>query len=312
MHEETINNLRTKIYATLRPILAGRKCILLDVPYYDNIGDLLIWEGTHCFLNDSKITCLFTASMDTFTYPEIDRNVVILLQGGGNFGDIWIQHQKFRAKVIAHYPHNKIFILPQTVYFEDEAIMKADALELAKHPDLTIIARDNLSYDLLKKFYGTNNIMLLPDMAFCISKGLNRTNQKTGKTLFFKRTDKEVNVSKINKVEEIVPAKAEIHEWPTMEPGFALPIIWRIPLSLSYRFHFNKDIVWSNLVRPLYVKIGVDFINQYDDVFTTRLHGCILSILLGKNITFFDNSYGKNYSFYNTWLKEDKNINFVC
>ena len=55
-------------------------------------------------------------------------------------------------------------------------------------------------------------------------------------------------------------------------------------------------------------KEGVRFISPYREVETTRLHGCILSILLGKKITLIDNSYGKNGNFYNTWLSDLDNV----
>ena len=51
-------------------------------------------------------------------------------------------------------------------------------------------------------------------------------------------------------------------------------------------------------------KEGVRFISPYRQIETTRLHGCILSILLGKEVTLVDNSYGKNRNFYHTWLTD--------
>ena len=39
--------LREEIYSSLTK-LVGNKCILLDAPYYHNIGDVLIWTGVQC------------------------------------------------------------------------------------------------------------------------------------------------------------------------------------------------------------------------------------------------------------------------
>ena len=41
--------LREKIFATLVPLI-NKTCIFLDAPYYHNIGDVLIWEGTKSFI----------------------------------------------------------------------------------------------------------------------------------------------------------------------------------------------------------------------------------------------------------------------
>ena len=38
-----ILQLRNNIAQSLKMVI-GRKCILLDVPYYHNIGDVLIWN----------------------------------------------------------------------------------------------------------------------------------------------------------------------------------------------------------------------------------------------------------------------------
>ena len=52
---------------------------------------------------------------------------------------------------------------------------------------------------------------------------------------------------------------------------------------------------------------GVKFINEYEEVYTTRLHGYILSVLLAKRVYMIDNSYGKNSNFYNTWMTDFEN-----
>ena len=43
-----ILQLRNNIAQSLKMVI-GRKCILLDVPYYHNIGDVLIWKGEMSF-----------------------------------------------------------------------------------------------------------------------------------------------------------------------------------------------------------------------------------------------------------------------
>lgn len=40
---------------------------------------------------------------------KIKKDTIILLQGGGNFGDIWDIHE-FKRKVIRNYPENRIII----------------------------------------------------------------------------------------------------------------------------------------------------------------------------------------------------------
>ena len=113
--QEKIQQLKGCIYNSLVHLIDG-DYVLLDVPYYTNIGDTLIWEGTKHFLKNIPHKCLYTASVETYKNRPLPPDTVILLQGGGNFGDLWRRHQDLRLEVIRAYPKNKIIILPQTVF----------------------------------------------------------------------------------------------------------------------------------------------------------------------------------------------------
>lgn len=304
-----IKELQTYIANALLPEIKCRKVVLLDVPYYTNIGDTLIWQGTHDFLRQQGIKCMFTASKESFDFRALPKDYVILLQGGGNFGDIWEQHQLFRRRVIETYRDNKIIILPQTIFFEKEDNLLRDAHALARHPDLLIIGRDTNSYDILKKHYHANRVAMLPDMAFCIDFTKFKMPEAVGnRVLFFERRDVEMNHG--YKYSTAVPPEAEVHEWPLMEKPDAT---WRTKWAcrIENRLPRCYDAYWDMIMRPYYVNTGIQFIGRYTKVYTTRLHGAILSVLLDKDVVLFDNSYGKNSSFYNSWLKYIDNIKLV-
>ena len=114
LFDKKIIELKSLIYKTLSPYLSS-KCAFLELPYYPNVGDLLIWEGTEKFIEDHGMECVYKASRWSYKYRRLDKNITILLQGGGNFGDIWRPCQDFRLKVIRDYMDNPIIILPQSV-----------------------------------------------------------------------------------------------------------------------------------------------------------------------------------------------------
>ena len=60
-----IGKLRKKLVETLIP-LVDNDYVLVDLPYYSNVGDLLIWEGTECVLAKSKKKCIGRYSKETF------------------------------------------------------------------------------------------------------------------------------------------------------------------------------------------------------------------------------------------------------
>lgn len=296
---------------TLLPLVQA-DYVYWDLPYYTNIGDTLIWQGTCDFLKNVKYRCLSMNSKDTWRFKRLNPSTVILLQGGGNFGDLWVQHQDFRLKIIQQYPNNRIIILPQTVFFNDEKRMQADAKLMAQHKDLHICARDNHSFELLQKHFSANHLYNLPDMAFCINPNLLKSKRVPSqpKTLLLKRTDKELADCDFTKY-IIEPEEIELHDWPTMEQ---YPRSLRILDALLRRRRYLRDIpdIYANMFfRKDLVETGIAFVSCYQNVYTTRLHVAILSVLLEKPFVFFDNSYGKNKQFYDSWLSDVEQIRFI-
>lgn len=305
--EEKSRQLRNQIEDALLPLIDD-DYVLWDLPYHNNIGDLLIWEGEVSFLRNIQYRCLDEASKDTCTFPSLSAHTVILLHGGGNFGDVWRDMQDFRLAVMKRYPDNKIIIFPQTVFYENKALIKEDARIMGQHKNLTICARDRVSYELLKEYF-SNKILLVPDMAFCIPpmqlKKYSRTIKE--KTLFLKRSDKEF---KNTNYAFQTNYSVIVSDWPSMEHSdwvqIGMHCIWKFN-RLHMPFFTN---CYAKFYRKELIKKGVRFISSYKEVYTTRLHVAILSVLLGKSFHIFDNSYGKNRAFYETWLNEVDNAIF--
>ncbi len=308
--EQLIQNLQQIIIDKLE-YLIDRDYVLLDIPYYNNFGDTLIWEGELEFLKRNCHKLLYQSDCDNYNKNKVLEDSIILLQGGGNFGDLWVRNNDFRKKVITENPNNKIIIFPQTVYYQNEENMLEDAELYSKHNNITICARDSKSYDLLKKHF-SNNILLVPDMAFFVNvnKFISTTEEKN-RSLFFKRTDKEL-LSDIKP--SFIPDDIDTSDWINPDTKLLNRIAFsRVITSPLYRLNRNIlnryfDFYWSNYRKNQHIRLAVNQINPYEKIYATRLHCCILSILLNKKIFLMDNSYGKNSSFYETWLKELDNV----
>ena len=124
-----MTNLQGNIHNTLAPLLADSDSVaLFDFPKHDNVGDLAIWWGEVHFLQavlGKKIVAVENCMAQDL--PSLDRSIPILLHGGGNLGDIWPDHERFRRRVIATYPENRIVILPQTLHFTTPEALNASA-----------------------------------------------------------------------------------------------------------------------------------------------------------------------------------------
>lgn len=305
---DKVVELRGKIEQALIS-LVNRNYWLLEVPYYSNIGDTLIWQGERDFLVGLPHRCRGMHSLESFAFPEIDKHDLILFQGGGNFGDLWTRHHDFKMKVVETYPENEFIFLPQTVYFEHEENLKKCAAFLADKK-ITICARDEASYRLLKANF-SNRILLVPDMAFCIR--MEKWYEPcTGKGEFLlKREDKELQTSEylaeIEKRDGIT-----ISDWVTFRGDTKCERIFNRVRGLARRRPFRVtslgkrmiDFYGAHIYRPFLVRSGVKQLGAYETIYTTRLHAAILGVLLGKKVVFMDNSYGKNSGFYETWFKD--------
>ena len=281
---------------------------LLEVPYYTNVGDTLIWQGELDFLRELPYKRKGMSSYFTDIPTNIDENDIILMQGGGNFGDLYSSPQNYRMQIVQKYPNNKIIFFPQTVWFEHEENMKECADALAKHKKLTICARDKVSYEILKKNF-VNDILLVPDMAFCIDMKRWQKPSANKEALLLKRDDKELKeYSELNQLVE--QGNVTICDWLSFTEECWQKTWFR---RTKKYVPFMYDWYARNIFRPYLINSGVQLIGSHKKIYSTRLHAAILSILLDKaeDLTWFDNSYGKNSSFYETWLSDVDGIRFI-
>jgi pyruvyl transferase EpsO len=297
--------------------LAGRidrDYVLMGLPYYLNVGDILIWEGTRQFLAATGRTCLNAG----YRYREEDRirdDTLILLQGGGNFGDLWRWVQEERLDILRRHPDNPALIFPVSCWYEDPALLRQDAARLAGHPNLTICARDSASFELLVQNF-RNRILLVPDMAFFIDPAplRKRVASRSRGALYVKRTDKELAESR-GGLPAAPPDGLTVADWPSMETA---PWHWTLYNHLLKwgRNARRKRGVWRvadpvvklsdwfyhQISRRLLIQQGVAFIGRHRTIYTTRLHAAILAILLDKDVQILDNSFGKISGYCQTWL----------
>lgn len=314
--DEKIRQLSKLIESKLLPLITN-DYVLYDLPYYANIGDTLIWQGELDFLTKVPFRCLDYASRLTCRFPDLPPEVIILFQGGGNMGDMYHEHMEFLIKLARTYKNNKIVVFPQTFYYDDDDVLKADMEALSAHCQLMICARDQVSYQLVQRHF-PRQTLLVPDMAFSIdrSKLEKLCLPPTKGRLYIRRTDVELKKG----VEPLNVGEMESRDWPTFYRCLRDDLwVAKIINFLSNRKlpFIGKEIdkVWNWYAATVYknklIRIGVRFISPFQEIHTTRLHGCILAVLLHKPVTMLDNSYRKNSNFYSTWLENVEQVNFL-
>lgn len=308
--KEKIKELQDIIIKKLSPMI-DNDYVLLDLPYYDNLGDILIWEGTTEFLSGIKHKCRYSSGKDTYLKARVKRNNVILLQGGGNFGDLWPSHQEFRRRVIEDFPNQKIIILPQSVCYNEKANLRKDIDFFSRHPNVTICVRDNASKQILEGAFN-NPILLIPDMAFFLNVDKWRAQNpahKSKRLLLALRNDKELpSAMDLSQV----TSTAVRHDWPSLE-NYPSELYTPMNRMLGMAYRLKKvtgidlrrriiDLYYQSRVKKHHLRQAVEFVDAYEEIWSTRLHITLLGMLLGKRIHILDNSYNKTFNLLDTWF----------
>ncbi|MCF0191679.1 MAG: polysaccharide pyruvyl transferase family protein [Marinilabiliaceae bacterium] len=285
--------------------------VLLDCPFHANLGDHLIWEGTLNALNEIKHNCLYTSSIEHFEEERVKDGQLILICGGGNFGDVWPRHQEFRRKLISLYPHSRVIHLPQTIRYEDIKNLELDrGLFNSEGERHCIMTRDQRSFLFAKEHFPKCRILLVPDMAFALKPTVYiDAHQPTNDYVYIKRKDHELSNEPL---QTDLPKECETRDWPTYE---RLPLMRHIiyvcggiikrtmPLHFYFRY---MNWAYSKMLHPYYVKLAVKFIARYKTIYTTRLHAGVLAHLMNRQVNIIDNNYGKMAAVWDTWITNVK------
>jgi exopolysaccharide biosynthesis predicted pyruvyltransferase EpsI len=308
------NQLHTLLYKTLRKEIGRSNCVLLDLPNYYNPGDQLIWEGEEQLLKQLKVKVSYRASLHFFNPKMVKAGDCILLQGGGNFGDLYYKHQQFREYIVQQFPSNKIIILPVTIHFSSIEKLIHSFTIFRSHSKLIICGRDQKSYDLLQEHFYESRSHLLPDTATAITRiSKHIPSKEGGKVLFLSRTDTEKSTDQID-LQKTFRGSLARSDWPQFTKVTLVfhYLILKLNIALLgimqlLGAHWSRKYDIYGLIkvqsRQKQVREAVNLLNGFDIVITSRLHGHILSGLLGIPSIVLDNSYGKNKDYYNTWSK---------
>lgn len=303
-----INSIKEQqklLYDCLGQFLSkGTKVALLDFPNHNNVGDNAIWLGEKAALRKIGVEVVYQCDLYSFSEKVLRKRLrkegVVLLHGGGNLGSVWPEHQMFRERIIELLPEMKIIQLPQSVHFDDDA-HKVRFGKIAKaHKDLHILLRDQPSLNILKEL--DLNVQLCPDMAFAMGP-VAQSNNPVVDVVWLSRSDHE----SAGNDGRNMSFKIEKLDWLQGEPGrfyskFSPKLTVRLRRLVQSNFRKSKllrDHFWGmnsasfDLLAERRFQRGIRILSRGKIVLTDRLHGHIVSTLLGKPQVLLDNHYRK-------------------
>jgi exopolysaccharide biosynthesis predicted pyruvyltransferase EpsI len=310
-----MHHLNLKIETAIKPLLAGksRHICVIDPPGHSNVGDNAIFLGELDFIfkhfPDARVSFYDLNSHSDGADDLIEEATIILLHGGGNFGDIWPDHQALRMRIIERFLHKPIIQLPQSIYFNDSGEMKRTAALIDRHRAFHLIVRDMRSKAYADARFGCP-VLLVPDMAFAMRPIARK--EPSFDYLCLLRTDKEAisdHTAIVGAVRE-VGGSVEIADW------LDAPRTLVVRADQRLGWWTRKHPHWTAALRSMALRIrrayaeqrvsrGIELLSQGRNVVTDRLHGHIMCTLLEIPHFVFDSFDGKISALNETWLHRD-------
>lgn len=263
---------------------------------YGNLGDVAITYAQEELLKekyqDSEIVDVPISKTLPLLRPikkMVTADDVITITGGGNMGEMYGDIELLRLMVIHTFPKNKIVVFPQTIDYsgEDTYLLRLAQRTYNNHHNLTLLAREEVSYNRMRELFPKANVKLTPDVVMTLDE--RRDIERKG-VVFCLRNDKEKSAQS-QKAEELRKEATKM----------GIPI-------MEYDTHIDKEHM------PLGVRKGEldkiwNIFSSSQLVVTDRLHGMIFAYITGTPAIVFPNSNFKVEKCYE-WIKNCGYINY--
>lgn len=276
------------------------RIFIFNSPEHDNVGDHLISIAELQFIKKyfPDFTCVEITDIEYLWFHSRIREYVkqddlILISGGGFLGSLWLYNGELNVRnILQEYPQNKVVIMPQTCFFEENERGRNERIKTAelykKHENLTICLREKNSFRLMSGLLGEDRrIALIPDMALFLDYS-KKQEQRKG-VLLCLRQDKESVLGK-EQMEKIIVCMQR------SESEFRYTLMHT---GNCYNIEGREEVIEKKAAQMKSAEL----------VITDTLHAMILCTITGTPCLAFDNISHKVSGVYE-WIKQIPYIHF--
>jgi exopolysaccharide biosynthesis predicted pyruvyltransferase EpsI len=254
-------------------------------PNPGNGGDALIAFAAYKLFKEHQINYTIIGEGDDL------KDKILFYAGGGNLVDNYMDCANFIQENLA--TAKEIVLLPHTISGHKELLKSLDH-------KVTLICREQVSYDYVKSFPNVKNVLLFDDLVLGVDfKSIFKFKSNVSRLLYVgqfrnmfsnvyrKRTSLEFFLKKRNDKPVLNAFRIDGEK-----TAIAIP---EDNVDVSVFINFDSSMSSEVLVTKTVLNF-VSFLNQFKVINTNRLHVCIAGALLGKEVNFYGNSYWKNKS----------------
>lgn len=271
---------------------------LLYLPNEGNAGDALIAAGTWQFFDDLDLAPRYARVRD------IRAGDALIYAGGGNLVPEYHSCQWFLERCL-EVDVASVFVMPHTIRGHEALLQRLDER-------FTLACRDMASLERVQQTGTKARLLFAPDMALYIDvpRLFRRCDAYRGAAFWWR-------MARHNRLlpylrwrwalgRRVPPRHGRLDvirvdaEATASHPGDR-----RWDMSNLYGSKFNlreeSDLVTRDFLR---------FFGQLNSVRTNRLHAGVAAALMGCEVTYLDNSYGKISAVYDAWMSHLDAVSF--
>lgn len=294
-------NYRRKVYSinSKYKLFKGKKFIMIGTPNHKNIGDQAIAYAQYKYFKDNfNGYGIIDVNMEEYhknkniLLKHVNDEDIIILQGGGNFGNEYMYDENIRRNAIETFKNNKIILFPQTMFFTNDNNGKKE-LEISRkvynaHNNLVLIAREKSSYELMRELFKNNKVIITPDIVMYLN--YNNVNLARKNALLCLRDDveKALDTQHEKKIEEMLKSN----------------------YNCINRTDMKSKINVKGKERKMVIIEKIKQFSKYEIVITDRLHGMIFAAITGTPCIALSNYNYKVKGTYE-WIKDLGYIKFT-
>lgn len=278
----------------------NKRIFLLGIPHHSNLGDSAIAYAEERFIKNNY------RNSELFFFPQenlenridelkkiISDDDIIFMQGGGNMGCEYIITEIQRRKIVQAFPNNKIVFFPLTIYFKntpyEQTELKKSEEIYSSHKNLTILAREEKSFEIMKEHFKNNRIIYTPDIVTYLNETEPR--QKRSGALMIMRRDRE----------KILDNSQE---------DYIKDILTKYGYEITVEDNVRGDKVLADEERIQRLEELWDLYRKAEIVVTDRLHGMIFSAITSTPCIALNN-YNYKLSASSKWFERFNYIEFI-
>lgn len=289
-----------------------RKVVLFGIPEHGNIGDAAITVAEEKFIKDNLSEYEYIGVLEDEIEEKIEELAqiltdedLILLHGGGNLGDKYIKLEEKRRMIIKAFPNNKIILMPQTIHFSDTEYGKAELEKTKKvynnHKNLTLVAREKVSLEIMKREFTNANVILTPDIVMYLNA--TKPRERKGSLLAIRiDMEKVLTDEQVEEIKKVMTRHFENVKRTDTYLGFE-----NIKVTET---SVEGDTKIPPEMRNQVVEDKLEEFRNAELVVTDRMHGMILATITSTPCIAFSNYNHKIKSTFE-WIKDQKYIKFL-